>query len=177
MTEERGEIELSAEQKTELLHLGLEATTGGPDDNADMLYDILNRPLPTNSPATNMLPAPLRGLTRKVRSIAGAPIVELLKSSETSISEMEAVKEYAKRSGRSAVSEDLTEVWLSVYYAAIANGLLFHGRKITEHSYQHLSEAFGALAAKDWIQQELSDLMTRAQHWCNEKISQADCLE
>ncbi|MHC4117918.1 MAG: hypothetical protein ACYSWO_10470 [Planctomycetota bacterium] len=177
MTDEPEKIELSAGQKTRLLHLGLEAapdTREGQERKADLLYDVLDRPLSVDSPAVNSLPTPLRGLSRSVRSIAGAPLVELLIGSDTNISAIEAIKEYAKQSGKAAKSDDQTDVFLSVYYAAIASGLLFHGRKITEHSYKHLAEAFGALTEKDWIQEELSDLMTRARQHCNKKISRVD---
>ncbi|MHC4566681.1 MAG: hypothetical protein ACYTE3_13095 [Planctomycetota bacterium] len=174
MTEEPEEIKLSTEQKTELLHIGLEAAAGGTQDKADLLYDILSNPLPLDASAVNMLPAPLRGLSRRVRSVAGAPIVELLKSPDTSMSTIETIKEYAKRSGKSAGSEYLTEVFLSIYYAAIACGLMFHGRKITEHSWDHLVEAFRSLAEKDWVQEELVNLLKRAQEYCGREIGQVD---
>jgi len=169
MTEEREEIELSAEQKTELLNLGLEVAAedqGATEYKADLLYDILNYPLPVDGPAVNMLPAPLRGLSRNVRSIAGAPIIELLTSSETSVSTIEAIKEYAKQSGKSAEPEDRADVFLAVYYGAIASGLVFHGNKITEHSYEHMVEAFGALAERDWMADDLTELLTKAQKHC-----------
>jgi len=174
MAEESKDIELNAEQKTALLHLGLEADTAEPVDKADMLYDILNSPLPLDGPAAEMLPVPLRNLSRRVRSIAGAPITELLTSSKTSISTIETIKVYAKNSGKSAEPEDLTEVWLSVYYAAIASALIFHDRKITEHSWDHLSEAFLSLSEKDWMQKELTELLKRAETHCGHKIRQVN---
>ncbi len=172
MTEEPEKIELSLERKKELLNFGLETAAEGRQDEeykADTLYDVLNRPLPVDSRAINSLPAPLRGLSRSVRSIAGAPLVELLMGSDTDISAIKAIKEYAKHSGRSADSEDRTEVFLSVYYAAIASGLVFHGTKITEHSYEHLAEAFGSLAGKDWISDETRNLFSKAREYCAEK--------
>ena len=175
MTEESEKIELSAEQKTELLNIGLEAAAEdqeASEHKGDLLYDILNHPLPVDGLAVNMLPAPLRGLSRKVRSIAGAPIVELLTSSETSISTIDAIKEYAKKSGRSAESENRTETMLSVYYAAIASGLVFHGSKITDHSYEHLAEAFAALTEKDWMADDLTELLTKAQKHCQAELGE-----
>lgn len=175
MTEEPREIELSAEQKTELLNIGLKAATEEQEPSehkADLLYDILNHPLPVDGPAVNMLPAPLRGLSRKVRSIAGAPLIELLTHSDTSISTIEAIKEYAKQSGKSAESEDRADIFLAVYYGAIASGLVFHGRKISEHSYEHLTGAFGSLADKAWMQEGITDLVARAQKHCDNEIGQ-----
>jgi len=175
MTEEREKIELSAEQKTELLNVGLEAAAEdqeASEHKGDLLYDILNHPLPLDGPAVNILPAPLRGLSRRVRSIAGAPLIERLTCSDTSISTIEAVKEHAKRSGKSVESEDRAEVLLSVYYAAIASGLVFHGRKITDHSYEHLAEAFTALTEKDWMADDLTELLTKAQKHCQAELGE-----
>ncbi len=174
MVEKPEKIELSPDQKTELLHIGLGASSVGAEDKADLLYDILNNPLPVDSPAINMLPIPLKGLSRKVRSIAGAPLVELLTRSDTSISAIEAIKEYAKQSGMSTESEDRAEIFLAVYYGAIASGLVFHSRKVSEHSYEHLTGAFGSLADKEWMQEGLMDLVARAQKHCDNEIGQVD---
>jgi hypothetical protein len=176
MTGEPDIIELSTAQKTQLLALGLEAESDYQQDRecrADSLYDVLTHPLPLGSAAVNSLPAPLRGLSRNVRSIAGDPLIELLTTPDTNISAIEAIKEYAKNSGQSAKSEDRTEIFLSVYYAAIASGLTFHGRKISQHPFKHLADAFGKLAEEPWIHAKLRDLMSRARELCDSKLRQA----
>lgn len=166
MAEKPGEIKLSVEQKTTLLNLSLGADASEPKDKADLLYDILSNPLPVDSSEIKTLPVPLKGISRRVRSVAGAPILELLKSSGTSLSTIMAIKEYAKRSGTSAETESQAEVFLAVYYAAIAKGLLFHESKITGHSLTHLAEAFGSLTEKEWVSDELQYLFSKAREDC-----------
>lgn len=169
MAEESEKIELGAKQKTELLKFGLKAAAEDREDEeykADLLYDILNHPLQVDGPAINMLPAPLRGLSRKIRPIAGAPLIELLTRSDTSISTIEAIKEYAKESGTTGNSEDKNDVFLAVYYAAIASALLFHNKRITQHSYKDLEQFFSLFTEKDWILEEIKGLFRKARIHC-----------
>ena len=173
MTNGHDKTELTPNQKTQLLNLALEKETEDQNDKevrADMLYDLLKRPLPMNESTTRMLPPPLRGLSRRVHSITNAPLLELLTDSNTDISTMEKVKEYAKKSDEIAKYDAQTEILLVIYYAAIANGLLFHNRKITEHSYRHLIEAFGSISEKDWVPQELTDLVKKAQEYSQSRL-------
>ena len=57
----------------------------------------------------------------------------------------------------------------AVYYAAIASGLKFHHTRITEHTNNHLAEAFSILANKNWILVELRDLMLETRRLCIEQ--------
>ena len=68
----------------------------------------------------------------------------------------------------------MKEIFLSVYYAAIASGLVFHGRKITEHSYAHLMEAFQSLSGEKWLQEGLVDILKPAHEFCKDRVGQAD---
>ena len=154
MAGEQDKFELSSKQKTQLLNLGLKtapADIEGQESREDLLYDVLRHPLPLDVSKINLLPPPLRGLSRRVRSITGAPLSELLTDSNTDIAALEKIKEYTKQSGKSTKSEGQMDVLFAIYYAAIASGLLFHDRKITEHSYDHLANAFESLAEKNWI--------------------------
>lgn len=177
MAEESEKIELGTEQKAELLKFGLEAAAEDQEDEeykADLLYDILNHPLPVDGPVINILPTPLRGLSRKIRPIAGAPLIELLTRSDTSISIIEAIKEYAKESGTAGSSEDKNDVFLAVYYAAIASALVFHDEKITQHSYKDLEQFFSSFTEKDWVIEEIKGLFHGAQRLCRRISKVAD---
>ena len=160
---------MGTEQKAELLKFGLEAAAEDREDEeykADLLYDILNHPLQVDGPAINLLPAPLRGLSRKIRPIAGAPLIELLTRSDTSISTIEAIKQYAKESGTTGSSEDKNNVFLAVYYAAIASALVFNHKKITQHSYKDLEQFFSSFTEKNWVLEEIKGLFRKARIHC-----------
>ena len=130
-------IKLTPSQKTQLFSLGLREPLPEQDvdeQKADLLYDILKRPLPNYEHLTDSLPNPLRGLSYKVRSVAGAPLGELIQDPNTDISLVTRIKEYAKQAGTSTSSEIEKGVFLVIYYAAIANALIFHNKKITQHT-------------------------------------------
>lgn len=165
MAEESDKLNLTSKQKTQLLSLGLDGSLSEqePDEQrADMLYDILKRPLPPDTSAYKSLPIPLKTVSLQMRSVAGKPLKELLLDPKTEIRTLERIKEYAKQSGKSAKSESETDVFLAVYYASIANGLVFHDTKISEHSDNHLRQAFELLTQKRWLPEQLTELLKRA---------------
>ena len=179
MAEEQDKIELTPKQKTMLLNLGLETATANAareESRGDLLYDVLKHPLPMEASTVSMLPAPLRGLSRRISSLAGGPLLEQITSPSTEISAIERIKKHAKHSGRLAKSKEQTDVLLAIYYAPIASGLVFHTRRITEHSYDHLAEAFGALASKDWMAGDLAELFGQARRYCQERPGEANSL-
>ena len=139
MDKESKDIELTREQKTRLLSLGLDSEppeddTDMEEKKADLLYEVLSHPMPVNTSVANSLPTALRGLCKRLHSIAGEPLGGLLQNPERGISIIKEVKEYAKQSGTSAKSEIESDIFLVIYYGTIANALLFHNQKIT-HLY------------------------------------------
>ena len=72
------------------------------------------------------------------------------------------------RFGRGGTEADQATATV-VYYAAIASALLFHQRRITEHTYDKLEKAYGDLEQKDWIPSELKELFRKAKAACQER--------
>ena len=168
-TKKSDDLELTPKQKTKLLALGIETPGSLADVNeqkADLLYDVLEGSLPPEVSIEDSIPVPLKGLWQKVSRATSVSIRELLTKPTTNISVINKIKEYAKQLGRSTESEDENDVFLTVYYAAIAYGMVTQDKKITEHSYEHLVEAFDTLIQKDWVSQELRDLFAKAYESC-----------
>ena len=171
MDKESKDIELTREQKTRLLSLGLDSEppeddTDMEEKKADLLYEVLSHPMPVNTSVANSLPTALRGLCKRLHSIAGEPLGGLLQNPERGISIIKEVKEYAKQSGTSAKSEIESDIFLVIYYGTIANALLFHNQKITQHSYKDLEQFFCSFTQKGWVLEEIKDLFGRAQTHC-----------
>ena len=171
------EFNLTREQKSRLLRLARGSqpevcTPSKKQPKMDMLYDMLKLPLPVNPEVVNSLPAVVRGLSSKLHSLAGRPIGDLLQDPTTDLATLVRIKEYAKQSGTSADSEEKSEVLLAVYYAAIASALVFHNKKITQHSHADLEQFFCSLAKNDWVLDELASLFARARASCLEKSQQ-----
>ena len=171
MEEESKDIELTGEQKTRLLSLGLESEPTEDDTDidekkADLLYEVLSHPMPVDNSVVSSLPVALRGLCMRLSSVAGEPLGELLQNPERGISVIKEFKEYAKQSGASAKSEIESDIFLVIYYGTIANALLFHNQKVTQHSYKDLEQFFCSFTQKDWVLEEIKDLFGRAQTHC-----------
>ncbi|MEJ2702732.1 MAG: hypothetical protein P8Z79_09860 [Sedimentisphaerales bacterium] len=166
---EPGDFDLTTPQKARLLRLAMEvpdSVSEGTDQRSDLLYDFLKCPLPQEESLANFIPAPVKGFLETTGSFRGAPMADLLADPTTQVSIIERIKEYAKQSGMSVKSEGQTDVLLSVYYAAIAHALLFHDKKLSEHSYGHLISAFQALAEKEWVSLVLRQLFSKAHEHC-----------
>jgi len=176
MDRESKDIELTGEQKTRLLSLGLDSEPAEDEEEkkADLLYDVLSRPLPVDTSVVNSLPTALRGFCKRLSSVAGEPLGDLIQNPERGISVIEVIKEYAKQSGTSAKSEIESDIFLVIYYGAIANALLFHNQKITEHSYKDLEQFFCSFTQKDWVLDELTELFKKAQEYCREKLGEVN---
>lgn len=179
MDKESKDIGLTGEQKTRLLSLGLDSEVAGDytdinEKKADLLYDVLSHPMPVDNSVVNSLPTALGGLCQRLRAVAGEPLGDLLQNPESGISVIKEIKEYAKQSGASAKSEIESEMFLVIYYCAIANALLFRNQKITKHSYKDLEQFFYSFTKKDWILDELTELFKKAQEYCQKKSEEVN---
>ena len=91
----------------------------------------------------------------------------LLLSAGTDLSVLSRIKDEAKEASRD-VSDTERDVWLIVYFAAIAGALLFHNEKITTHDYADLAGHFGSLIEKRWMAPRLAGQFAEAQKACRE---------
>ena len=165
------EFDLTQAQKTRLFELACDSKahiqkSDTTQSKMDMLYDILNCPLPVNPDVINSLPVLFRGLSSRLHSLAGQPIGNLLQDPTTDVATIVSIKEYAKESGTLTDSEERSDVFLALYYAAIASALVFHNQKITQHSYKDLQEFFLSFSTETWILEEIKDLLRKAHVHC-----------
>ena len=179
MDNESQEFDLNRHQKSRLFSLGLgskprEPSTDKVEQKTDMLYDVLTRTLPVDPSVVNSLPDIVRGLSSGLQSLAGPPIGDLLQDPTTDITTISRIKQYAKDSGTSTDSEDEKDVFLTVYYAAIASALVFHDDKITQHSFKDLEQFFHSFIQKDWVLDELIELFRKVQVYCQNKLAEVD---
>jgi hypothetical protein len=165
---------LAPERLARLLAFGLQGAgaNGAPDASrspAEDLKDMLTCPLPLDPGLPNSLPAVLRWTSDEVLAAAGRSMGNLLLDSATSLSVIRTLKDYAKKLVHRGASEAKQAAALVVYYASIANALVFHRQKITQHSYRALDEAYGELEQKPSVPPELKDLFEKAQAICRQR--------
>ncbi len=102
-------------------------------------------------------------------SLAGRSLLQVFLSSETSISQLQVIKEASKRLTTKSVSEADFAVATTIYHAAIAGCLVHDAKKITQLSYEKLVESFTLLIEKKWMAFELVELFSRARDICIKK--------
>ena len=167
-------LKLNVEQNTRLLRLGLDSTHKTADqttegDRTDLLLDVLASKLPTDPALIETLPTVLRSLSEELQSISGRPLGHLLQSSETKIALIRRIKDFAKDLGAAAKDDIERDVALAVYFAAIANALVYHNVKISQYTYTELEHSFETLSEYDWTPPNLGKLLKKAQKYCSKK--------
>jgi hypothetical protein len=138
---------------------------------AQMLRRQLTEVMPGNSllfPAASQISADHQC---ELTSLEGQSLLQVLFTSESSVTQLQVVKEAGKRLSATAVSEAERAVATTIYHAAIARCLVHHNKKITQHSYSKLEESFALLIEKNWMAHELVELFSKARRICQSKRS------
>ena len=165
---------LRLDQLADLFAVAVEDRTPPEADHADerlaqMLRCQLTKVLPGNA---LLSPSSAKVSDNKqcdLTSLAGRSLLQVLLSPETSISQLQVIKEASKRLTTTSVSEAELAVATTIYHAAIASCLVHHEKKITQHSYEKLVESFALLIEKKWMAQELVELFSHARGICKKK--------
>jgi len=156
-------LKLSDGQKTRLLSLALEPVErpeelDQDEERGDLLCDILRCPLPV----TQHVSGTTKDVPQGPRSIFGPSLGQLLTDPKTDITVLMQIKEYAKALGRQPESDTDKDVFLAVYFAAIASALTFHNEQITQHEQCDLTRFFDHFAQVAWMRTDLRALFVKA---------------
>jgi hypothetical protein len=85
----------------------------------------------------------------------------LLLDPKSSVAALKDIKQYAKTQGSQAASDREKDVFLALYFAAIAGALTYHATRITEHSDHDLKESFRTFVTTSWMPQQLVELFNK----------------
>jgi len=96
-------------------------------------------------------------------------LIQVLLDPESDTVVLQNVSDYTRKLSLSVDSEAELAVLFTLYYAAIANLLLFHEQKIDDYSHESLAESFAELLEKKWMPPELKQLFCVAQKLCLDK--------
>lgn len=168
-------LNLNDRAKRHLLGIGLEpekpATSfDGNERRGDLLCDILRSPLPMES-AERIASSPrVANPALAFRSVTGPPLRELLLDPKTEVSVLRRVKEYAKTMGQKATTEVEKDVYLAIYFAAIAAAWAYHGARITRHSDTEVGQFLVHYVSVKWVPSSLQQVFQKA----NQGRSEAD---
>jgi len=158
---------LRPEQLARLLGLAAESEeapkrAGTSRTPAKLLRELLASERLLDPQTPDSLPAVLNRPCNEVLAARGRTMNDLLLDSETDLTVVQTLKDYGKEFARRRGSKAKQAAATVIYYGAIASALVFHGKKISQHSHQKLHDAYTQLEQKPWIPSELKDLFRRA---------------
>ena len=126
--------------------------------------------VPTDRLITQSMQDMLAELQRDLLPLSGQPLGTVLLNPQTETAILVALKNHGKRQAQRENNQTASyHAALALYFAAIASALVFHGEKISTHSYVTLAAAFDTLRRKPWMVTELGDLLARAQTVCTQR--------
>lgn len=113
------------------------------------------------------------GLIRQMLCRNGSPapqtLGELLRNRQTRLGTIKQIRDRAKAQAAREDSAAEHAVMTTIYFAAIANGLVYRHVKITTHSYASLESSFEKLIRKAWMPADLTELFRRAAKLCRQQ--------
>ena len=136
---------------------------------AILLQDWFAQTLSSSPPPSGELSRNQSKLANTIWAHASEPIGERLKDPKTEISLIRKIKEYSKKLSRRAKSKVEHHAANTIYYAAIAHGLVFSDSRITSFSYKELRKSFSHLSNEAWIPKGLLELFMNASEYCGNK--------
>jgi hypothetical protein len=110
------------------------------------------------------------GILKRLRGESGPDpgqkLGDVLTDPRSNLDVIRQIRRYAKQRASREDSEPERAVATTIYFAAIANALLFHGAKITTYPYESLEASFNKLIAKHWMPTKLAEFFAKAREAC-----------
>jgi hypothetical protein len=172
---------LEPEQLARLLNIGSTSpwwrqNTGANQKKSEQLYFQLSKVLLPERCQKEMLPKVLKHFHMVTGLLGCETIGNLLLNPMTEMYLVRNIKKYGKKLSLKAKTEVDHDVGATIYYAAIANALVFHHQRITRFSYQRLCHSYLMMSKKIWICGELLRLFEKARKYCELKIAKKERL-
>jgi len=165
---------LRLDQLADIFGVAVENQVPEESDCANnQLAETLRRRLTEVMPGNSLLlTAVSRIAASNLTEMLGKSLLQALSNPESTVGQLQALKEASKDLSTTAVSEQERAVATTIYHAAVACCLVHHDKKISQHSYDKLDESFTLLIEKSWMARELVELFSKARQICREKRNQ-----
>jgi hypothetical protein len=134
-----------------------------------LLQEQLACTLPEGSLFCDALLMMMERLGWDLNSLSGQSLGQLLLSAQSDIELLKTIKDSSKTLLRDLDSHTDTALATVTYYAALASVLVHHDQKISQYSFEKLSESFAQLSEKQWMTEELVALYSKAQRICESR--------
>ena len=134
----------------------------------------LHTPLREGSPTFDSLRDTLEHSGDDTNSLGDSSLCDILTDSNADPVLLQSMNDCARKLSLSAHNEAEHAVAFTVYYATIANAIVFQDQKIGTCSDDTLIETFTDLIEKKWIASTLKTLFSKAKDICQEKLSRKE---
>lgn len=160
-------FDLGSEKVARLLRIGAESHRPNTKPSelhrkAELLRDRLAETVSLYDPHPADLSTTQTRMSHKLADLAGEPIGRQLLDPAIDLAVIRRIKNHGRKLAESARSKPQRRVASTIYYAAIAAALLFHGTRITSHSYADLGKSLRRLMDETWISPSLTELFRKA---------------
>jgi len=135
----------------------------------ELLQDRLADTLEVDDGKRQGLPQAIGRLLRPHRLVTQQSLGSVLLDPGSTLGAIRNIRRYAKDGAARTDDEAEYTVMTTIYFAAIANRLAFHGQRITTYSYESLVSSLGKLRGKSWMSPELGELFEEAERVCRAK--------
>ena len=156
-----------------LAHLFGLGLAGDQDDDfssgparSELISAYFAGPLPPSRSVILALPALLGALRKELLPEGGRPLAEILTDPDTPLDVIEKIKSHGK--GLATHDEPYRSIGIAVYYTSIASALVFHGKKITKHSYAYLRDSL-SMPDKSWMTPPIDRHIAKAVRICRKR--------
>jgi hypothetical protein len=148
-----------------------DGTGRAEETTAALLRKRLAAALPFTEIVMDRLTEAMEGVRRELLPVSGKPLGDLLSSASAELTVLDTIKVRGKKLAAAAgASESERDTGLTIYFAAIASALVYHGQKISSHSSETLERSFAMLSEMQWMTPELVELFHKARQVCGEKL-------
>ena len=173
INEETTTFGLSSEKLVKLLSIGTDVVpTVRMDDSlrAQQLEMILGGKLPIEPSLLESVPEFVRQMDDVAGFLAGNGIGQMLIDAQTDIYLIRRIKEYGQKQSASDDEPCRRDAAIVIYYAAIANALLYHDVRITSSSHEDIDKSLTLLLKKTWLDPDIAELFKKVRRLCRDFI-------
>jgi len=137
---------------------------------SELLMGRLDSQLTENPGKADIAPVIINQIAKKLNSISGKTLRSLLFDPSTEIDTIIILKDYAKKLSRQDTTDSDCAVAVAIYYASIANAIVYHDKKITSHSNHYLLKFYSQMLEKRWLSEDIRTLYTKAKTVLSELV-------
>jgi hypothetical protein len=159
----------SPETVARLLGIGLDADLYSDQGNPEQVTVELLTMYLASPPSMDMLGTDGSCVASARSAAATSSLEALLTDPHTPSDLVGTIGRNIKRMARRTSFEPERAVMTTVYFAAIAHAVAFHGGKPTTHTYEFLRRSFTEFAQKPWMAKTLADLFCQAAGACQRR--------